>query len=326
MTIGPGTSPELAEIVVVSLNPTFDLILEVPGFQIGSHQQGRQLQRLPAGKGLNVSRTLDTLGVDSIITGFVGQQSFAEFEQVLLDTRITGQFFSVPGHTRQNVTILDPSASTDTHIRQRGPEITKHDLERIGSKIALVAGRDTLVVFAGSLPPGVSTADFVRLLRICSDEGAWTVLDTSGPALAAAIDQSPWLIKPNRKEFAQLTGQSDLSVQQIVRCARELTDRVRHILVSLGEQGALLISRDLAVHALMDPPASSAAANTVGSGDSLLGAFLVGLAQGQDMQTALIQGVAVSWAACQTPLPAVFEPELAQQMLSRVRLEHIGQL
>lgn len=323
MTIGPDHSPELAEIVVVTLNPTFDLILEVPGFQVGSHQQGRQLQRLPAGKGLNVSRTLDTLGVASIITGFIGRQSFAEFERVLHDTRITGQFFSVPGHTRQNVTILDPSTSTDTHIRQQSPEITKHDLERIGAKIALLAGKDTLVIFAGSLPPGVSAADFVRLLSICSDEGARVVLDTSGPALTAAIEQHPWLIKPNRKEFAQLTSRPEQSLEQLVRCARELTDRVQHILISLGEQGALLVSRDLAVHAVMDPPASAAMANTVGSGDSLLGAFLAGLVQDQDLPTALSRAVAVSWAACQTSLPAVFEPELAQRMLSRVRLEHI---
>ena len=323
MTIGPGTSPELAEIVVVSLNPTFDLILEVPGFQIGSHQQGRQLQRLPAGKGLNVSRTLDTLGVASIITGFVGQQSLAEFEQALLNTRITGQFFAVPGHTRQNVTILDPSASTDTHIRQQGPEITKHDLDRIGAKIALLAGRDTLVVFAGSLPPNVSPADFIRLLRICSDEGAKAVLDTSGPALAAAIDQRPWLIKPNRKEFAELTRSPTQTILQIAQAARELTDRVQHLLISLGEQGALLLSEDLAVHAVMDPPDSAAVTNTVGSGDSLLAAFIAGLLQSQDMQTALSHAVAVSWAACQTSLPAVFEPELAKRMLTRVRLEHI---
>ena len=323
MTIGPDNSPELADVVVVTLNPTFDLILEVPGFQLGSHQQGRQLQRLPAGKGLNISRTLDALGVASIITGFVGQQSLAEFEQVLLDTRITGQFFAVPGHTRQNVTILDPSSSTDTHIRQQGPEITKHDLDRIGAKIALLAGRDTLVAFAGSLPPGVSPADFVRLLRICSDEGARAVLDTSGPALDAAVDQRPWLIKPNRNEFAQLIGRSEQSIEQIVRSARELTDRVPHILISLAEQGALLVTQDLAVHAVMDQSDSAAVANTVGSGDSLLAAFLAGLVQRQDMQTALSRAVAVSWAACQTSLPAVFDPELAQQMLNRVRLEHI---
>ena len=311
------------DIIVVTLNPTFDLVLEVPDFKLGSHQQGRQLQRLPAGKGLNVCRTLDCLGVGSIITGFVGGNSIAEFEQVLLNTRITGQFFSVPGHTRQNITILDPTVSSDTHIRQDGPEITRHDLDRIAAKLTLLAEEGTIVVFAGSLPPGVSSDDFARLLQICHHERARVVVDTSGQALAVAVDHNLWLIKPNSKEFAELIGRPVKTIAQIAQAARQLTDRIPHLLISLAAQGALLITKELALHAVIDSPASATLANTVGSGDSLLGAFLAGLIRSKDKQAALSRAVAVSWAACQTSLPAVFDPELAQSMLKQVRLEHV---
>lgn len=323
MSIHSHSSVSTADIVVVTLNPTFDLVLEVPGFKMGSHQHGRQLQLMPAGKGMNVSRTLDALGVGSIITGFVGQHSLAEFEQALLNTRITGQFFAVPGHTRQNITILDPAASTDTHIRQDGPEITEHDLQRIGAKLTLLAEEGTIVVFAGSLPPGVSSEDFTRLLQICSQEGAKVVVDTSGQALTAAAEHDLWLVKPNRQEFAELTVSPAQTVPEIAKSARQLTHLIPNLLISLAEQGAVLITTDLALHAVMDSPGTDSLANTVGSGDSLLGAFLAGLIRSKDYELSLSRAVAVSWAACQTSTPAIFDPELAQSMLNRVRLEHI---
>lgn len=319
-------SVQAAEVIVVSLNPTIDLILEVEDFQVGSHQRGRELQRLPAGKGLNVNRTLNTLGISSIIIGFVGQESLAEFERALQGTRITGEFFPVPGHTRQNVTIIDPSRSTNTHIRLPGLELTKQDLERIANKLVFLVGKDKLVVFTGSLPPGVTSANLLRLLDICSQSGARIVLDSSPSALAAALSKNLWLIKPNRDEFAKLTGQTDQSFQQMVYSARELTDRVQNILISLGAQGALLVNRDSAIRAYIDPDEQTKVLNTVGSGDGLLGAFLAGIAQNQDLEDCLELAVAVSWMASQTLAPASFEMARLEQARTKVRMQQPGGL
>jgi len=317
---------QTAQVIVVSLNPTLDFVLEVEDFQVGLHQLGRQLQRAPAGKGLNVSRTLNTLGVSSIITGFVGQESLAEFEQALQDTRITGEFFAVPGHTQQNVTVIDPSRGTNTHIRQQGLKVTKQDLERMSNKLSLLAEKGKLVVFSGSLPLGLTSADLLRLLHICSQAGARTVVDSSPLALAAAVGEGLWLIKPNREEFAKLTSQADQSLQQMVHSAGELTNRVENVLISLAEQGAMLVNRQLAIRAYIDSSEPMAVLSTVGSGDSLLGAFLAGIVQGQDVQDCLSLAVAVSWAACQTSAPASFEMDIVEQVRAKVRMEQLGGL
>ena len=313
-------------IVTVSLNPCFDLILEVANFQLGHHQLGRELQLLPAGKGLNVCRTLNSLGLRSIITGFVGQESMAEFEQTLADTDIIAQFFVLPGRTRQNVTIVDPSQLSDTHIRQRGLKVSRQDLERMGKKLGLLAEKDRVMVFAGSLPPGLGPAALVRLLRICKEDGARTVVDTSGQALAAVVREGAWLIKPNREEFARLTGRSGQSIEQMARAARRLTNQVHNILISLGKEGALLIDPNSAIWARIEPTKPTKMLNTVGSGDALLGAFLAGIVQGRDVQSSLARALAVSWAACQTPSPASFETRLARKAQSQVRIEQIGGL
>lgn len=319
-------SPQNIPIVTVSLNPVFDHILEVPDFQIGRHQLGRELQLLPAGKGLNLCRTLNSLSQPAIITGFVGQESMADFEQSLENTAITPQFFILPGHTPQNVTIVDPLQASDTHIRQQGLKVTRQDLERMGKKLSLLAEENRIMVFSGSLPPGFTPEDLTRLLRICKEDGARTVVDTSGQALAAVVAEGVWLMKPNREEFAQLTGCSYKSIEQIARHALQLTEKVQNILISLGEQGALLVEANSAIRASIKPTKPTQMLNTVGSGDALLGAFLAGIVRGQDMATSLTHALAVSWAACQTSGIASFDAQLARKAQAQVRIEQIGRL
>jgi len=161
------------------------------------------------------------------------------------------------------------------------------------------------------------------LLRICKEDGARTVVDTSGQALLAVVSEGAWLIKPNREEFAQLIGRSDLTIEQMARAARSLTEKVHNILISLGEQGALLIDRNSAIRAALEPAKPTKMLNTVGSGDALLGTFLAGIVQGRDRQNSLTRALAVSWAACQTPGSACFDPRLAQKVESQVRIEQI---
>lgn len=312
-----------APVVTITLNPAFDLILQVENFQLGKHQLAQLLESLPAGKGLNVSRTLSTLGLSSIITGFIGRDNRLQFRQALGDYMITGQLFTVPGRTRQNITIIDPINQTDTHIRQRGLEVTKRDLRKLGKKLSLLADNNRLFVFAGSLPPGATAKDLARLIRICRQGGARVAVDTSGQPLKAAVDEGLWLIKPNRQEFAQLTEQADQTTEQIIISARKLTDRVENILISLGKHGALLVNRQAALKAALDTKESTPAVNTVGSGDSLLGAFLAGVLQGLDLPDCLAKAVAVSTAACRTPIPASFDPQTARQIHAQITTEQL---
>ena len=77
------TLPVIDTIVTVTLNPTIDRIIEVPGLHVGGHLPGRLRSRLPAGKAVNASRALSTLGVASTAAGWVGQETADLFEQAL---------------------------------------------------------------------------------------------------------------------------------------------------------------------------------------------------------------------------------------------------
>ena len=152
------------------------------------------------------------------------------------------------------------------------------------------------MVGSGSLPPGVPHDFYARAAAIAQSLGAKFCLDTSGPPLAAAMEQGVYLIKPNLSEMSELIGVELKSERDWLFKARALLDRakVEVIALSLGHLGALIVTRNLALRArgLALKPLSA-----VGAGDSFLGALVFGLASGANFEDTLRLSMAAGAAA-----------------------------
>ncbi|OKH61643.1 hypothetical protein EB74_19315, partial [Mycobacterium sp. SWH-M5] len=106
--------------------------------------------------------------------------------------------------------------------------------------------------------------------------GRRVAVDASGPALAAvlAADRAglPHLIKPNVDELADVVDRPMATLADVVTAARALTERgVDTVLVSLGGDGAVLVTATLALHGAAPV---ERVVNTVGAGDALLAGYL----------------------------------------------------
>jgi len=309
-------------VITVGLNPAIDRIIEVQGFEIGAHQVGREVARTAAGKALNVSRVLAALGIRSIATGFLGEGNRPEFEPLLRDPLIVDEFFTLAGRTRQNVTITDPIAHRETHIRDAGLEVSRRDFDRLGKKLQLLARPRSIVIFSGSLPPGATADDLAGLVETSAAGGARVAVDTGGDALESVVRMGLWLIKPNAAELSQLVSRKLTSRADLVAAGRELTADVETVLVSRAERGALLVMRDAALGAAVRVDGRRLR-NTVGCGDVLLGAFVAGVAHDADAADALASAVACASASACGVSTAQFEPALVEELKPKVRLERL---
>jgi 6-phosphofructokinase 2 len=159
-----------------------------------------------------------------------------------------------------------------------------------------IAPAPAFIVASGSLPPGVPDDFFARAARMARDINARFVVDTSGPPLAVALREGAYLIKPNLREFQELTGVQSAKIEALAAAGRDLVRRglVTMIALSLGADGALLITQDevLRAEALPVTPVS-----VVGAGDSFLGAMVWSLAHDGDLDLALRYGMAAGSAA-----------------------------
>lgn len=289
-------------IVTVTLNPSVDRVLEAPRFVLGGNVRGRVVARYPAGKGVVVSRVLATLGSRSIATGLIGVEDLAYFERFLErggEGRIVTQFLVVRGATRENITIVDPVDDTETHVREHGFEVQPEDVERITSKVGLLAHRGAIMVFSGSIPPGVTPEKYVEMVRSCRARGARVIVDSSGVALDAFRDEKLWMLKINAQELCEFSGCEPGDERELTKAARMLTAEaggpVEHVVVTFGAEGALLLSPEAELRGRVSVHPGRIA-STVGCGDALLAGLLHGGRRTGDWREAFREGLAAATA------------------------------
>ncbi len=126
------------------------------------------------------------------------------------------------------------------------------------------------------------------------------IIDTKGDALKKAVDAGVYLIKPNLGELSMLVGKKELNNSEIKDVARQIirTGKCDIVVVSMGAQGAMLVTSDLVQH--FNPPFVKRK-STVGAGDSMVAGIVYSLLGSDSLTEAIRYGVACGTAATLNP-------------------------
>ena len=87
-----------------------------------------------------------------------------------------------------------------------GSPLHRAEWEAVLDRLASLAERPKFVVASGSVPPGAPDDFFARVARHAKALGAKSVIDTSGMALAAALEEGVSVIKPNLVELTEFVA------------------------------------------------------------------------------------------------------------------------
>ena len=278
-----------ARFISVTLNPAIDRTVALEELRLGEVVRGRLTYLEPAGKGVNVARTLAALGHDVTCTGFIGRGEAAWFARSLAEAGAGSALVHVAGVTRENLTYLERSGR-ETHIVEAGFEVRPSDVRRLRTRLAALLRPGDWVLLTGRPAPGFLPSDFRALVADLRERGAQVAVDSSGEFLQAAVEEAPEVIKPNREEPLSSSVRSCGARSDVVRAARGLAEKIRYVVVSLGAEGALGVTSEGAWHAQERPRVP--AVSTVGGGDALLAGFTAGLAEGKGPVEALRLAVA----------------------------------
>jgi 6-phosphofructokinase 2 len=121
------------------------------------------------------------------------------------------------------------------------------------------------------------------------------VVDTSGPALAEALDAGVWIVKPSLSELQDLTGRPLLEEAECIAAAQDIarSGRARIVAVTLGERGALLVTAERCLRAA---GLAVKVCSSIGAGDSFVAALIWALNRGVDIDEAFRYGMAAASA------------------------------
>jgi len=282
-------------IVTLTLNPSLDRTMEIPGLVRGAMVRASATRLDPGGKGVNVARALAAHKLPTCAVVPRNGPEGAQLTTMLEEEGIDVCAVPVTGHTRSNVSLVEPDG-TVTKVNEPGGELTDDDLARIVDAVLATAATADWVVASGSLPPGVPDNFYARLGRQLTDRGVRFAVDTSGPALTAALGERPALVKPNREELAESVGFRIDTISDAVRAATAMRAAgAEAVLASLGADGAVLVDGEGVRYG--ESPVDGGR-SAVGAGDAMLAGYLAGGVTGGDV---LVE--ALSWGAAAVRFP-----------------------
>ena len=306
-------------IYTITFNPALDYITQVENFKIGEINRTKTETILPGGKGLNVSIVLKNLEIENTALGFIAGFTGEELKRKLELKGVKTDFIKVKeGVTRINVKISsEDNKVEETALNGIGPKITKNDIEELFKKLDEVTIED-IVILSGSIPKNINKDIYKKICKKLSKKGITFVVDSTQELLMSILQYNPFLIKPNKEELEETLNCKISTNDEIINAAKELKKRgAQNVLVSLGKDGAILLTKDDKV--LVSKAPKGKIVNTIGSGDSMVAGFLAGYCKTKDYEYALKVGVAAgSASAFSTELASKNEVELILKQLYKV--------
>lgn len=305
-------------IFTVTLNPAVDRELTVVEIAFDTVLRASQWQVDCGGKGFNVARMLNSLGVASVAMGFAAGKTGELLEEKLVALGIETDFVWVDGETRTNVSIVSSEGGRHIKVNEPGPTITESDLVKLKEKIAAKVKAGDWWVLAGSVPPGVAADYYGELIEIIHGAGAKVFLDTSGEPFNKSCTAGPLLVKPNDAEAHELTGLPVSTTEEIALAAKALQKLgPENVIVSLGKEGALLVNGQTTWKAASPAIIEK---NPIGAGDSMVAGVVWGLSEGAELSEALCRGIACGAATASQSGTIVGTLDQVKELLPKVEL------
>jgi len=294
--------PEI--LVIGSLNA--DLVVRAPRFpKPGETISGEDLQIIPGGKGANQAVAAARQNTSVAMAGRVGKDSFGPFlldslksdhvdtSHVTVDESATGTAIIIVDSNGQNSIVLSPGANG---------KVSAQDINAIN-----VDAKILLLQLEIPIEAVIHAAKWGR-------QKGMTVILNPAPAreLPDELISSVDYLLPNETELNLLSGVQVKDMVSAEQAARILLKRgVGHVIVTLGEKGALIVSTDQVKHA---DAYKVNVLDTTAAGDAFIGGFASALLRGLELNKAVKYGnacgaLAVTKFGAQPSLPTQQEVE-----------------
>ena len=262
--------------IVVAGSLNIDLVVKAPRApEAGETIRGHDFKIVPGGKGANQAVAAARLGADVAMVGRVGGDAFGP---VLINN------MAAQGVNTEHIT-TDPDVSTGVAVivvDDRGQNrivisagangrVSTNDIDRAGKPLLDAS----YLILQFEIPLDVVDYAIDKATR-----QAVKVILNPAPASAVSgefLRRADWVV-PNETEATILTGVDVTDMPSAQRAAQQLHSYgVENVIITLGERGALLSTRDGATHV---PTHAVQVVDTTAAGDAFIAGLAVALMRG----------------------------------------------
>lgn len=308
-------------IYTVTLNPAIDKTVVIPNFSAGKVNRIQSLRIDAGGKGINVTKCLDNLGVKSIAGAILGGAAGEIIFALLAQRGLNALPVAVAGETRTNLKIIDQAQGENTDINEPGPDVPEETLLELRNRIGAKICPGDIVILSGSLPKGADASLYHEWTTFFNSLEAVVFLDADGQAMQEGIKAKPYLIKPNDVELSRIVCRDLSTEREIIEAGEALLHAgIKEVVISLGSNGAIFISEDgkFKANALKVPVLS-----TVGAGDSMVAAMAYGLEKKLPRDKRIQLAIAMGSASVMCDGTQAPDAELVWKLAEQVEIQEV---
>lgn len=306
-------------IYTVTLNPAIDKTIYIDSLNEKDVTRIKKSLKDAAGKGINTSKVLNQLDVDSINLGFIAGYNGVYIKNILDNLNIKHDFIEVEGETRENTKVIIKSGGV-LELNEPGPNVSPKQALSLIYKLSNLTKND-IVILSGSTPSGVDTSLYSELVTLLKEKGCYVICDFSGTHFKNSIDAAPHVIKPNLYELEQYFNKQYYNDLEIIYDAKILLKKgIEKVFISLGKDGSLLVTETEVLKATVP---SLNVKSTVGAGDSFVAGLAYATMKEQQNTEILKFASSVGSASCLTENTALINNEDIVNIYNHITIESI---
>lgn len=309
-------------ILTITLNPCIDKTIYLDQLKIGSYNRVKNTRNDLAGKGINVSTVLNHLKEDTLCMGFNFRNNGSMLNQVLDERGLKHKFILADGAIRTNIKLFDQSCQVMTEVNEAGSYVPSSAVNKLLDEIDAFLEHAHILVMSGSVPPGVPTDIYQRLIHMAHKKDVKTVLDASGEPFLLGLEEKPFLIKPNSLEFEQAFKKEIRSGAGPIEIARKIVDGgIPYLCISMGGDGALLLDKN---HTYRAKPLPVELKSLTGAGDSMVAGMCYAIRKRMRSEDMLRYAMAAAAGSIRQEGTMLAKESDVKELLSQVEIEIIA--
>jgi len=281
------------------MNPAIDRTILVDRLAFDDRAYILSSKDSPGGRGINASCVVHSFGSPTLAILPAGGGRGERFEQFLDHCGFPVTTVPIRNDIRLNLTVTDRHGLT-IKLNEIGPRLAPDEVAAIEVAVEARLGETSWLMLCGSLPPGVPSSFYAKLIERARSRGVPTLLDTDGEALAQGVEACPTLVTPNKQEAERLLNTVLVTRGHCIAAAKRMHSLgAESVVLSLGSRGAIGVAPNGELWEAIPPRVD--AISPIGAGDAMAAAVLWSQGEGHGFAESVRWGVAAGTASAQLP-------------------------
>lgn len=309
-------------ILTVTPNPLLERRLIFDSINLSAVNRSNSEIYYAGGKGINVSRQLNKLGIKNLALTFLGGHNGKLLRRTLENEGINFNAVSTKDETRYATVTIEEQKSQLTSFFSPNSILTENEVDEFIQKMDKAIQNCSIVLFAGSAPNEISKKIFTEGIKLANKHDKISFLDTYGDHLPDCIELSPFAIHNNRIELENSFDIKLDNENDKLKFLESLYQKdIKMSFITDGEND--IFSSKFDFNFITTSPKVNYV-NSLGSGDAFVAGIIYGLERALVYNDFLKLAVSLGSINTEKLDAANVDPKEAEKLLDKIEVTPVG--